>query len=56
MHAYGLDESGYYPPGAENDPMAPWNQSDEEEFEHDEYCALNSAFNRYRRCDCQSDY
>jgi len=23
-------ESGYYPPGAENDPRAPWNQSDPE--------------------------
>lgn len=21
-----MSESGYYPPGAENDPRAPWNQ------------------------------
>lgn len=26
-------ESGYYPPGAEHDPRAPWNQCDPEEEE-----------------------
>ena len=25
-----MKESGYYPPGAEHDPRAPWNQPDEE--------------------------
>ena len=25
-----MTESGYYPPGAEYDPRAPWNQKDEE--------------------------
>lgn len=25
-----------YPPGAENDPRAPWNQKDEPEFEYSE--------------------
>lgn len=52
---YTPEESGYYPPGAEFDPMAPWNQDDDEtEFEHDEYCAVN----RVRRgpCDCDGDY
>ncbi len=28
-------ESGYYPMGAENDPRAPWNQSDPEEATRD---------------------
>ena len=23
-----MTESGYYPPGAEHDPNAPWNQED----------------------------
>lgn len=26
-----MNESGYYPPGAEHDPRAPYNQPDEEE-------------------------
>ena len=30
---YLNEESGWYPAGAENDPMAPWNQSDPEEGE-----------------------
>ena len=29
-------ESGMYPPGAEHDPNAPWNQRDEGEEEKDE--------------------
>jgi len=24
-----MRESGYYPPGAEHDPMAPWNETDD---------------------------
>jgi hypothetical protein len=28
-------ESGYYPPGAENDPRAPWNQSDPQPVSQD---------------------
>lgn len=28
-------ESGYYPPGAEHDPRAPWNQEDNPEQEFD---------------------
>ena len=28
-----MTESGYYPPGAEHDPNAPWNQSDPEPVE-----------------------
>lgn len=55
MNAYGINESGYYPPGAEHDPRAPWNQDDDEtEFEHDEFCGVNRA--NARRCDCQDDY
>lgn len=50
----GHMDSGHYPPGTENDPRAPWNAWDDEDEdrEHDPHCALNSAFNRYRRCDC----
>lgn len=32
-------ESGYYPPGAEFDPNAPWNQSEPEEREFDCLCS-----------------
>lgn len=28
-----MTESGYYPPGAEHDPNAPWNQADNPERE-----------------------
>lgn len=53
----GFMESGYYPPGAEHDPRAPYNQSeddwgDDDEREHHYACALLSGFNTYRRCDC----
>ncbi len=27
-----MSESGYYPPGAENDPRAPWNETDNYEL------------------------
>ncbi len=30
-----MKESGYYPPGAEFDPRAPWNQTDPDEVEVD---------------------
>jgi len=34
-------ESGYYPPGAEHDPNAPWNQSDPEPVSQDiEYSCI----------------
>jgi hypothetical protein len=33
-----MSESGYYPPGAENDPRAPWNQVDP--TESDEFQAM----------------
>lgn len=35
----GRRESGYYPPGAEFDPNAPWNQSEPEEREFDCLCS-----------------
>lgn len=40
-------ESGYYPPGAENDPHAPWNQSDPTPVSHDiEYsCTMRRTAN-----------
>lgn len=40
-------ESGYYPPGAENDPRAPWNQSDPEPVSQDiEYsCTMRRTAN-----------
>ena len=39
MNAYGINESGYYPPGAEFDPRAPWNETDEEGYDYsDDYC------------------
>ena len=34
-----MRESGYYPPGAEYDPRAPWNQSDLPEKEFDAVCS-----------------
>lgn len=30
-----MRESGYYPPGAEYDPNAPWNEKENEEIEFD---------------------
>lgn len=30
-------ESGYYPPGAEFDPRAPYNQPDDDEYPSDNY-------------------
>lgn len=36
-----MRQSGYYPPGAEFDPRAPWNEDSggcEEHNEFDEYC------------------
>ena len=33
-----MRESGYYPPGAEFDPMAPWNQIDVPEKDFDITC------------------
>lgn len=33
-----MRESGYYPPGAEFDPMAPWNQIDVPERDFDITC------------------
>lgn len=51
-----MKESGWYPPGAEHDPRAPWNWDDEfEEFEeHHPYCALNTG-KPYERCDCRDE-
>ena len=34
-----MRESGYYPPGAEFDPSAPWNQSDIPEKDFDVTCS-----------------
>lgn len=34
-----MRESGYYPPGAEFDPNAPWNQSDVPEKDFDVTCS-----------------
>lgn len=53
----GFMESGYYPPGAENDPRAPWNQTDDEwdegdEPEHHYTCTLLSGRDTDRRCNC----
>ena len=32
-------ESGFYPPGAEHDKNAPWNEPDEEGYDYsDDYC------------------
>lgn len=31
-----MRESGYYPPGAENDPRAPWNETDDDEDAREE--------------------
>ena len=40
-------ESGYYPPGAEDDPRAPWNQSDPDPVSQDiEYsCTMRRTAN-----------
>ena len=40
-------ESGYYPPGAEHDPNAPWNQSDPDpvEKEIDYSCTMRRTAN-----------
>ena len=40
-----IRESGWYPPGAEFDPNAPWNQKDDEctcDTEPDKDCPLHS--------------
>ena len=31
-----MRESGYYPPGAENDPRAPWNDDDDDQDAREE--------------------
>lgn len=40
------EESGYYPPGTENDPNAPWNQSDPDIYRENDWIDSKAARER----------